>query len=556
MPARRNADRGSEMRAAREIDPRVTWCGATEQGGHASGLKIHHRGDGATPARAIAGVPVTGVTPATSLRRTQTTTVLRHPLIRLVMTLVVVIAAVPPGALPDAVAARLMNAVSDGPPVRADEARRVILARDDLRFVAVLIEVLRAGEIGVLPASDDAATVHALEALSGQTLGTEWPAWVEWYGGTALVPPPGFMGWKGRLLARVDPRFADFLRDGTPSRIRPEEVVWGGVPVDGIPALIHPAMIRAAAASYLNPSDPVFGLAIHGDARAYPLRILDWHEMVNDVVGGVPVALAYCTLCGAGIAYDARGPAGTVYTFGSSGLLFRSNKLMYDHQTRTLWNQLTGEPVLGPLAAHPAALRSLPVVLTAWADWRAQHPATHVLDLATGYDRPYVPGVPYGRYFSAPETMFPVWRRSRLLPPKTHVYTLYLDGVPKAYPLDALAARRVVNDTVGRTAVVLVATRGIVTVSGRREPGPPDRLRAGGVAYSAGGEVRAYRRGRETFAPGPGTDALRDSAGRPWRITEDALVGPHGIRAPRTNGFLAYWFGWYTVFPRTLVYQP
>jgi hypothetical protein len=244
-----------------------------------------------------------------------------------------------------------------------------------------------------------------------------------------------------------------------------------------------------------------------------------------------------------------------VYTFGSSGLLDRSNKLMYDRETRTLWNQLTGEPVLGPLAARPVALPLLPVVLTTWADWQAQHPRTAVLDPETGYDRPYVAGLPYGRYFSSPDTMFPVWQRSRLLPPKARVYTLRLDGVPKAYPLDALAARRVVNDVVGRTAVVLVAARGTVTVTGRRDGTAPDRL-FGGVTYSAGGEVRAYGRGAQTFVPGPDASTLLDGAGRPWRVTEDALLGPGEFRAPRINGFLAYWFGWYAFFPRTLVYQP
>jgi hypothetical protein len=486
----------------------------------------------------------------------QETAVLRYPATWVVIALVVLIAAASPrDPLPGVEAARLMNALTDGRPSQAEEARHVILARHDTRFIAVLIELLRASQIGHLPASDDQVIAHALQVLSGRAFGAEWPPWAEWYGGTALVPPPGFTGWKGRLLARADPRFADFLRDGLPSRIRPEEVEWGGVPVDGIPALTHPAMIRAAVASYLTPSDPVFGLAINSDARAYPLRILDWHEMVNDIVGGIPVSLAYCTLCGSGITYDGRGAAGTVYTFGSSGLLFRSNKLMYDHQTRTLWNQLTGEPVLGPLAAHSVALRLLPVVLTTWADWQAQHPATRVLDPDTGYDRPYIPGVPYGRYFSARDTMFPVWQRSRLLPPKTRVYTLRLDGVPKAYPLEALAAQRIVNDVVGRTAVVLVATRGIVTVTGRREVGPPDRLRGSAVTYSAGGEVRAYSRGGQTFAPGPDADTLLDSAGRAWGIGEDALVGPGGVRAPRISGFLAYWFGWYAFFPRTLVYQ-
>ena len=106
----------------------------------------------------------------------------------------------------------------------------------------------------------------------------------------------------------------------------------------------------ASAASYLNPDDPVFGVEINGDARAYPLRIANWHEMVNDVVGGVPVSLAYCTLCGSGILFDGR-VAGRAepFTFGSSGLLYRSNKLMYDRQTDSLWEQLAGHPVTGSL---------------------------------------------------------------------------------------------------------------------------------------------------------------------------------------------------------------
>jgi hypothetical protein len=94
----------------------------------------------------------------------------------------------------------------------------------------------------------------------------------------------------------------------------------------------------------------VFGVAIGGQARAYPLRIVNWHEMVNDTIAGVPVSLAYCTLCGAAILFDARAPGrDTPFTFGSSGLLYRSNKLMYDRQTGSLWNQFTGRPVLGAL---------------------------------------------------------------------------------------------------------------------------------------------------------------------------------------------------------------
>ena len=185
-----------------------------------------------------------------------------------------------------------------------------------------------------------------------------------------------------------------------------EEVVWGGVALDGIPALVNARMLPADEADYITPTELVFGVEINGDARAYPLRILDWHEMANDVVGGVPVALAYCTLCGAGVLFDTRVGDAT-YEFGSSGFLMRSNKLMYDRTTYTLWNQLTGEPVLGKLADGSIELKRLPVVVSTWQAWHARHPDTQVLSLETGHLRDYTPGNPYGSYFASPDTMFP-----------------------------------------------------------------------------------------------------------------------------------------------------
>jgi Protein of unknown function (DUF3179) len=460
-----------------------------------------------------------------------------------------------PGRLPDPEAARLMDDLISSR-IAARHALAKIVASRDSRFIAVLLEVLRAGQVGALNTVDDAAVAGALERLSGKRPGGDWPAWVEWYGGTSLVPPPGFTGWKGRLLGRIDPRFSAFLTDASPSRIRVEEIEWGGVAVDGIPALTNPRMIPAGSATYLTPDEPVFGLAINGYARAYPLRILDWHEMVNDRIGGHPVSLAYCTLCGAGIAYDGRAPDGATYTFGSSGLLYRSNKLMYDRETRTLWNQLTGEPVLGRLAATGVRLTPRPLVLTSWSEWVGQHPETKVLDLHTGYDRTYLPGAPYGQYFASQGTMFPVWRRSRALPPKARIFALRIDGVPKAFPANSVAARQVVNDVVGNTPVVLIATHGTVMVRGRHDGGSVDRTHVPAVEYNAGAEVRAFARGRERFHPGPDPTIVLDSWGRPWRITEDALIGPEGLRAARLPGFLAYWFAWYAFFPQTQVYHP
>ncbi len=452
-------------------------------------------------------------------------------------------ASTPTGSqLPDEAIAEVLD--PDGPTTAAIE---MLLEAGDQRFVSVLLELMRARQIGLIEGSYE-EIVDALEQLSGQQFGNDWPAWVEWYGQTDLAPPPGFTGWKGQLLGGIDPGFADFLRDEYPSRIRTEEILWGGVPIDGIPPLENAPMISGATADYLLDEEPVFGVVVNGEARAYPLRIVDNHELANDVIGGVPVSIVYCTLCGAAIAYDGRGPDGETITFGTSGFLYRSNKLMYDRPTRTLWNQLTGEPVLGELAGEDIKLNILPIVLTAWADWLAQHPDTLVLDRETGVypGAFYEPGVLYGEYFASEETMFPVWQRSGLLADKDFIYALHLDGVPKAYEVKALTAEGVVNDTVGDTPVVLVAGD-MVTVNGVH------RL-VGEVTYSNGGEVRAYARDDHTFSPGPTPGEILDAAGATWQVTEEALLGPDGQTAPRINGHLAYWFGWYAFFPNTGLY--
>ena len=445
-------------------------------------------------------------------------------------------------------AQELMYALLDSNLDTAEIALERVLSTRDERFISVLLELLRANQIGVVRGAGYAAHISALEELSGQAFGGDWTAWIEWYGLSDLTPPDGFTTWKGQLLARVDPNFADFLQDEYPSRIRVEEIQWGGVSVDGIPALDQATMIPGEEAEYLSPWEPVFGISISGDSRAYPLRILDWHEMANDVVGGVPLSLAYCTLCGAGIAFDGRASDGNIYDFGSSGFLYRSNKLMYDRQTRTLWNQLTGEPVLGELVATDAKLDLLPIVLTSWSEWQEQHPDSLVLDLETGFERPYEVGAAYGGYFSDTDTMFPVWQRSDELATKERVYALQVDGIPKAYPLDVLTEAEVINDTIGETDLVLVATRGRVRVDG-------ESMRTGPVRYDAGGEVRVYARGEMTFESGPDENTVLDENGDAWAVTEEALLGPDDERAERINGHLAYWFGWYAFFPQTLIYE-
>jgi len=143
--------------------------------------------------------------------------------------------------------------------------------------------------------------------------------------------------------------------------------------------------------------------------------------------------------------------------------------------------------------------------------------------------------------------MFPVAQSSDALDDKAQVYVIRIEGLPKAYPIDALTAERVVNDTVGATNVVLIAPGGALLVNG-------DNQYVGEVSYQAGSEVRAYDRGDEVFTFNGDGRTLTDSAGSTWQVTEDALIGPDGQTAPRLGGHLAYWFGWYAFFPNTLIY--
>jgi hypothetical protein len=451
-----------------------------------------------------------------------------------------------PAPLADAEIPALYAALTDGDTTAEEQAVAKIEAARDVRFVPVLLELLRAGQMGIGGRAGYNQRLIALERLTGKSLGGDWFGWAEWYASTDLAPPPGFASWKGALFARVDPHFGELIRDELPARIRIEEIDWAGVGFEGVPALDEPPHVAPEVASWLDDAEPVVGVAAGGEARAYPLRILDWHELVNDRLGGVPIALAYCTLSGAAIAYDARGAGADAQGFVTSGLLHRSNKLMLDRATHTLWSQLSGRPVLGPLAANESRLALLPAVVTSWGAWRRRHPETSVLSLDTGHERPYLPGMPYGSYFASRQKMFPAPERRRELPTKERVFGLEQGDATRAWPLRKLADARVTNDALGKTGVVLVALEGQVRVKGRSRE-------AGEIEYEAGGAVRAYQRGEREFALGPDDATLRDADGTPWRIEEEALVAPDGARAPRLPGTLAYWFAWQAFHPDTEV---
>lgn len=279
----------------------------------------------------------------------------------------------------DAAFQRRVIAIFQSDPVARSEALDWFAARGNPDIAPTLIVAHRF----VFDATDEFDRV--LQQVTGHQA-SGWFEWMLWQEANPdLKPHEGYDRLRRYLFSSIDPRF-DVFFDGAKTRpghmrIRLEEIVWGGVgALDGIPSLDFPEMIPAVGAAYLKDDDLVFGVSINGDARAYPLRIMGWHEMFNDVIGGQPVALAYCTLCGSGILFDTSVEGqDQPFVFGSSGLLYRSNKLMYDQQTHSLWNQFTGEPVTGDLAFSGIRLKTLPVAITTWADRVSALRLSHVI---------------------------------------------------------------------------------------------------------------------------------------------------------------------------------
>ena len=210
----------------------------------------------------------------------------------------------------------------------------------------------------------------------------------------------------------------------------------GGPPKDGIPAIDRPRFVSAAQAG-LRDGDRVLGVALEGIARAYPVRILNWHEVVNDRFAGRAIAVTYCPLCGTGMAFEAGGAAGAS-GFGVSGLLYNSDVLLYDRQTQSLWSQILQTAISGPRKG--SKLVAVPLTHTTWADWRRRHPATQVLSTDTGFIRDYGRD-PYAGYDRVQNLMFEVQHRDDRFALKEWVLGVTLGGRSKAYPFSALAQR-------------------------------------------------------------------------------------------------------------------
>lgn len=217
--------------------------------------------------------------------------------------------------------------------------------------------------------------------------------------------------------------------------VPPDQIFPGGPARDGIPALTEPHMVPANSARFMRPDDPVLGMSQAGIAMAYPIKIMVWHEIVNDVIGDVPVAITYCPLCRSGVAFS-RLVDGKTLEFGVSGLLYNSDMLMYDRHSESLWSQIPGQAISGKFRGR--YLARLPLTHSTWAAWQKDHPETTVLSTDTGYRRDYEKD-PYRGYAESSSTFFPIRHRSNRFQPKDLVVGLFEGDSAKAWPLHALA---------------------------------------------------------------------------------------------------------------------
>jgi hypothetical protein len=346
----------------------------------------------------------------------------------------------------------------------------------------------------------------------------------------------------GVTVAGAGPLRTDFTKSLVPA----EEIIPGGPPPDGIPAIDRPVFVAAGAAgAWLKPTEPVLALEVNGDARAYPLRVLIWHEIVNDTVGGKAVAVTYCPLCNSGLVFD-RQVDGRTLDFGTSGMLYKSDLVMYDRQTHSLWAQMEGRAIVGELAG--VRLTMIPANTIAYADFKAASPGGKVLSQETGFHRRY--GLnPYASYDQPDLNPFLLkGAPDRRRPPKERVVGVLLNGTPRAYPWPTLAQQRVVYDAVGGEPLVIFYQPG--TLSALDEP----RMEQSRSIGATGVFSPTVARRSLTFAPAD--DGFRDrETGSVWNLLGHAVKGPlSGQRLRAIPHVDAFWFAWAAFHRSTSVY--
>ncbi|MGI8551437.1 MAG: DUF3179 domain-containing protein [Dehalococcoidia bacterium] len=335
----------------------------------------------------------------------------------------------------------------------------------------------------------------------------------------------------------------DFSRHTVPYR----EIGGGGPPKDGIAAIDRPLFATIVeASSYLKDDEPIVAVERHAEARAYPLQILLWHEIVNDSSDDEPFVVTYCPLCNTAIAFK-RSFDGRTLDFGTTGNLRRSDLVMYDRQSESWWQQATGEGIAGTYAGR--RLEFIPTSILSFGDFKSAYPMGRVLSRETGFTRDYGrnPYVAYDQLDADP--LFSFGTLDKRLPPKERVVAVDLDGESVVYPFGALAKQRTVNDRVGGHLIVVFY-----------KPGTKSALDAEttGASRSAGAGVVFDRwlDSRELTFQADGDHFLDDQTHSTWDITGRALTGAlAGRRLQPIVHTNVFWFAWAAFRPDVRIFR-
>ncbi len=336
----------------------------------------------------------------------------------------------------------------------------------------------------------------------------------------------------------------DFAKHG----VSYEEILSGGPPKDGIPAIDEPRFVGVGEAdAWLEPREPVILLRVANEVRAYPIQIVMWHEIVNDMVGGVPVAVTFCPLCNTAIAFERTVDAREL-TFGTTGRLRFSNLIMYDRQTESWWQQATGDAIAGELTGR--RLKSRPAPIVSWEDFRSDHPGGEVLSRETGYNRSYGQN-PYAGYDDVDSSPF-LYEGPKTpgdLPPMARVITVDAEE-PVAYPYEVLRETPTINDAVGGEPIAVLWKKGTASAL------DGDSVEAGRDVGSAGVFSRRLD-GRTLAFHSEGGTILDEETGSEWNVLGRAVAGElEGRRLEPVVSIDHFWFSWAAFRPETRVYEP
>lgn len=341
----------------------------------------------------------------------------------------------------------------------------------------------------------------------------------------------------------------EFSTDFSISSIDFGEILSGGPPKDGIPSIDNPEFISVREVDgWINPNEPVILVDLNNEAKAYPLQILVWHEIVNDNVGGIPVIMTFCPLCNTAIAFS-RTVEGEIYDFGTTGRLRFSNLIMYDRQTETWWQQAEGKAIIGTLTG--TQLEFLPSAIISWDDFKKKYPDGLVLSKQTGFIRSYGRN-PYVGYddVNNPPFLYQGPETPGRLPPVARVLAIEIGTETVAYPYELLSQEFAVNDIVAGEEIAVFWS-----------PGTASALDAALIADGNDvGTAVSYRRRLNdsvlTFFY-DGKNIIDNETGSTWDILGNAisgeLTGNHLEPVISVNHF---WFSWVAFRPETRVYQP